>query len=177
MSKFIESLTKPSKTPTRKVICFGTEYEFAPVLKGRFIATVADERAIEAFLTKPKLYREVAATELTPSAASAASAAATSSLSKAKPATEAPKEPEPVNEAEAKPEEAKADASETAGEIQRQAQALLASTPNAIKKQLEKHCPELDVLKAAYAIEKADPKARPLVVSGLKAAIDTKEAE
>lgn len=175
----IESIIKPQPPlKTRTVDIFGQRYEFEEVQKGRYVASVTDQDAIDCLLGN-KAFSEytdkltaASAPSLASASAPAAPAAAPAAPAPAKP-TPTPTKPAP---APPTPPDTKVDASATASETEILAQALLSSTPIAIKKQLEKNMPSGDVLRAAIKLEKAAKSPRQHVLSGLTGALSSLEA-
>jgi hypothetical protein len=176
----IESLIKPTQPnretgrKTRTVTVYGVAYEFAELAKSRYVAEVTEDKAIECMLGHPKQFREYVA-------AGAARAAGTPALSKDAPKADAPKAVEKKAEKPVAPpasdEDDEKDRSQTADTVTREAQALLSSTPQAIKKMVEKNRPAKPVLERAIAIERAAPKTRAHVLACLGGALKTYEGE
>lgn len=179
----IESLIQPSKNPSRVVRVHGHDYEFIRLAKGRFVAEVADQAHQQVLLKNPKVYREFTDALLDTSAGTLSKAPPkpadaiqpppakpeTTTTAPAPPTGDPPPPPPPAGNADD-------DASKTVDEITGAAQALLSSTPQAIKKQVEKHPPGQAVLEAAVAIEKAAKAPRQHVIAcltGALSALDT----
>jgi len=181
----IECLTQLRNSKTRQVVLFGTLYEFTPLADGRLVAEVADSTHAARFLSK-RAYREF--TDTLPGAKGATlQAGPATSKQPTKPADPPPPPSTaptgnagaaPVNpdgQPPAPPAPAGIDGSQTADEVQAAAQALLSSTPVAIKKQLEKHPPGKAVLQAAIAIENAAKKPRQHVLACLTGTLSALE--
>jgi hypothetical protein len=172
----IESLIKPeARFTSRSVDIFGVRYEFEAVKKDRYVAVVEDQAAIDCLLAN-KAYREFTdklGDDTTPKLSKTSTLdAGTGKVDP--PAPPAPPKPAATVKPEAtKPEQ---DGTMIDTDVNMQAQALLSSTPLAIKKQLEKHLPSREVLAAAIVIEKAADKPRQLVLSGLTGALKSMDA-
>lgn len=179
----IESLIHPkaTKKASRTVSAHGQDYEFVQVKPGRYVAEVVEEAAQQAFLKLKHLYREFTE-EL---------GAATASLSRAplaKPTAPTPtvdraaqqKSAAQIEAEQAAAAEAKKAAENddpTVNDLDAAARALLSSTPTAIKRQLDKKTPAVDVLKRAEELEKAADTPRQQVLAHLRALIRTAEQE
>ena len=170
----IESLIKPEpRFTTRSVDIFGVRYEFEAVKKDRYVAVVDDPAAIACLLGN-KAFREFTdklGDDTTPKLAKTATLDATTG--KVDPPPAKPATPPAPPAAQTAGEQ---DGTSTNTDINIKAQALLASTPLAIKKQLEKHMPSRDVLEAAIVIENAASKPRQHVLSGLSGALSSLDA-
>lgn len=165
----IESLIRPSIKATRTVTVFGVAYEFAPLAdKNRFVALVEDPAAIKCLLALPKAYREF--TDALPTG----STLAKPSTKTAAPAAPPPKPVLPAPVADPAKDDDKGEGQSnapTAEEVNASAQSLLSSTPQAIKKQIEKHPPSREVLAQAIAIEQGAKTPRPHVLACLTGAL------
>lgn len=174
----IECLTALRSSKTRKVSMFGTIYDFTALADGRVVAEVANPEHAARFLSKPRSYREFTDKIPVPGATLQAGAAKKSAAPPAPPPPANPPAPpagESTPPAQTEPPAPPAppagtDGSQTADEINAKAQALLSSTPVAIKKQVEKHPPGKEVLDAAIALEQAAKSPRQHVLACLTGA-------
>lgn len=161
---YIESLIRPSKGNSRIVTVNGASIEFSRVAKDRFVALVEDPAAQQTLLQHKHLFRE-----FTDQAAALAAAPKLSNQSKpAAPPAAQSQATSPTPSAPHAPPDAGDDASQS-DEITAAAQALLASTPVAIKKQVERHQPTKAVLERALEIEQGEKNPRQQIVALLKA--------
>lgn len=180
----IESLIHPkaTKKPTRTVSAHGKDYEFVQVKPGRFVAQVLDEAAQQAFLKLPHLYREFteelgaavgALTRTAPATAPAAPAPDRAKMQRS--AAQAEAEEAARKEAEKAAAKANAGNDPTVNDLDAAARALLGSTPTAIKRQLDKKPPSVDVAKRAIELEGAAENPRQMVLAHLRAIVSTAE--
>lgn len=188
----IQSLIRPTQlrpgqtTLARTVEVYGQKYVFTKTVDDKFVAEVADPKAIECLLKLPKLYREyispapALARQVTIDPADKAAVAAAEQAAKA--AEKAAKEREAAErEAAAKADAAVADqearekANEAAAAVDAEVLALLSSTPQAIKKLVEKKTPSREVLEKALANEKGSEKPRQQVVNLLSGTLASLE--
>lgn len=183
----IQSLIRPSQKPTRTVTVFGKAYVFAKTVDDKFVAEVDDPAAIETLLKLPKAYRQytppkpaISRTAIDPAdPESVAKAAAQAAALKAE------QEQAEADEAAAAAAAAQAVAKQEANEaadaqknaVEAEVLALLSSTPQAIKKIVEKKVPSKDVLTRALAVEKGAEKPRPQVVNLLSGTLASLETE
>lgn len=166
----IETLIKPkpdAAKQTRDVSFFGKNYKFTNVGDGHFVADIDDPKAIECALKFPKTYRQY--TQAAELARGGDDKAAKAAAEKA--------------EAEAAEAAAKAVAAQNAREgedakatqLEADITALLSSTPQAIKKIIEKKTPSREVLEGAHALEKASTKPRQNVLNLLSGTLSSIE--
>lgn len=159
--------TKPGQQPARTVKVFGKDYVFRPEVDGSFVADVDDPAAIECLLKLPKAYREfIAPAPVLARGLDVADPAAVKAAQKAAD-EQAAKEKEAAVKADAavKDQEAREDETARAAQVEADVLALLSSTPQAIKKIVEKHPPTREVLEKALANEKSQEKPRQQVVN------------
>lgn len=161
----IESLIRPLRSPERIVTVRGKQYAFRALIPNRFIADVPSEDA-QVLLQHPKLYSEF--TDKLPEA--------TLQRAQAEKPTPAPKPKAEPSAPAAPPPQTERDASSTASETDAAAQALLASTPAAIAKQLQKKAPPREVLQAALTLEQGAKKPRPAVVASVSGALSAMDS-
>lgn len=169
----IQSLIRPSQKPTRTVTVHGKAYVFSRTADDKFVADVDDPKAIETLLKLPKAYLQY-----TPPKPPIARGAGSDDAATAKAAKEAKEaEDKAAKEAAAAvaQQEANEKATEAAQQVDADVMALLSSTPQAIKKMVEKHTPSREVLEKALASEKAAERPRPQVVNLLSGTLSSLE--
>lgn len=162
----IQSLIRPSQKPTRTVTVHGKAYVFSRTADDKFVAEVDDPKAIETLLKLPKAYLQY--TPPKPPIARGAGgddAAAAKAAKEAKEAKEAEDKAAKEAAAAVAQQEANEKATEAAQQVDADVMALLSSTPQAIKKLIEKHTPSREVLEKALANEKAAERPRQQVVN------------
>lgn len=164
----IQSLIRPSQKPTRTVTVHGKAYVFTKTSDDKFVAEVDDPKAIETLLKLPKAYLQY-----TPPKPPIARAGASDDDAKAAKAAE-DKAAKEAADAVAKQEEREAQTAE-AEKLEAEVMALLSSTPQAIKKLIEKHTPSREVLEKALANEKAAERPRQQVVNLLDGTLSSLE--
>lgn len=172
----IQSLIRPSQKPTRTVTVFGKAYVFAKTADDKFVAEVDDTQAIEALLKLPKTY--VQYTPPKPALGrTAIDPADKESVAAARKAAEkqAAEEAQAARDAAAAVAEQERREAETAAAtaVDAEVMALLSSTPQAIKKLVEKKTPSVEVLEKALATEKAADKPRTQVVNLLSGTLSS----
>ncbi len=174
----IESLIRPSQKPTRTVKVFDNAYVFNKTIDDKFVAEVDDPRAIEALLKLPKAYREytepkpaLGRTKLDPADKEAVKKAEQEAAAQAKAEADAAAE---AAAAVKKQEESEAANAQKAA-VDAEVQALLSSTPQAIKKIVEKKIPSREVLELALASEKGSEKPRTQVINLLSGTLASLE--
>lgn len=169
----IQSLIRPSQKPTRTVTVHGKAYVFNRTADDKFVAEVDDPKAIETLLKLPKAYLQY-----TPPKPPIARGAGSDDAATAKAAKEAKEaEDKAAKEAAAAvaQQEANEKATEAAQQVDADVMALLSSTPQAIKKLIEKHTPSREVLEKALANEKAAERPRQQVVNLLDGTLSSLE--
>lgn len=183
----IESLIRPTQlrpgqtTLARTVHLFGTAYMFAKTPDDKFVANVEEPRAIECLLKLAKTYRQYV--EPAPALArikiDPADAASVAAAAKQKAELEQAEADQAAAAASAAAKVAEQEANEaataTAEALEAEVQSLLSSTPQAIKKIVEKKVPSAVVLKRAIELEQAQEKPRAQVVNLLTGTLSSIE--
>ncbi len=163
----IQSLIRPTQKPTRTVTVHGKAYVFAKTPDDKFVAEVDDPKAIETLLKLPKAYLQY-----TPPKPPIARGAGADDAKAAKAAED--KAAKEAADAVAKQEEREAETAE-AEKLEAEVMALLSSTPQAIKKLVEKNLPSRAVLEKALATEQKAERPRPQVVNLLSGTLSSLE--
>lgn len=166
----IQSLIRPSQKPTRTVTVHGKAYVFSRTPDDKFVAEVDDPKAIETLLKLPKAYLQY-----TPPKPPIARGAGGDDAAAAKAAKEAEDKAAKEAAAAVAQQEANEKANEAAQQVDAEVMALLSSTPQAIRKLIEKHTPSREVLEKALANEKAAERPRPQVVNLLSGTLSSLE--
>ncbi|MCR6496231.1 hypothetical protein LJB71_08380 [Thermomonas sp. S9] len=169
----IQSLIRPSQKPTRTVTVHGKAYVFSRTADDKFVAEVDDPKAIETLLKLPKAYLQY--TPPKPPIARGAGGDDAAAAKAAKEAKEAEDKAAKEAAAAVAQQEANEKATEAAQQVDADVMALLSSTPQAIKKLIEKHTPSREVLEKALANEKAAERPRQQVVNLLDGTLSSLE--
>lgn len=169
----IQSLIRPTQKPTRTVTVHGKAYVFAKTPDDKFVAEVDDPKAIETLLKLPKAYLQY--TPPKPPIARGAGGDDAAAAKAAKEAKEAEDKAAKEAAAAVAQQEANEKATEAAQQVDADVMALLSSTPQAIKKLIEKHTPSREVLEKALANEKAAERPRQQVVNLLDGTLSSLE--
>jgi hypothetical protein len=167
----IKSLIRPSLKPTRTVTVYGKAYVFSRTADDEFVAEVDDPKAIEALLKLPKAYVQYTP----PKPPISRGGAGGDDAAAVKAAKEA--ERRAAEEAAAAVAEQELHEKEIAEaqQVESDVMALLSSTPQAIKKLIEKHTPSRQVLEKALAVEKASDRPRQQVINLLDGTLSSLE--
>lgn len=169
----IQSLIRPTQKPTRTVTVHGKAYVFTKTSDDKFVAEVDDPKAIETLLKLPKAYLQY--TPPKPPIARGAGGDDAAAAKAAKEAKEAEDKAAKEAAAAVAQQEANEKANEAAQQVDADVMALLSSTPQAIKKLIEKHTPSREVLEKALANEKAAERPRQQVVNLLDGTLSSLE--
>lgn len=169
----IQSLIRPSQKPTRTVTVHGKDYVFSRTADDKFVAEVDDPKAIETLLKLPKAYLQY--TPPKPPIARGAGGDDAAAAKAAKEAKDAEDKAAKEAAAAVAQQEANEKATESAQQVDAEVMALLSSTPQAIKKLIEKHTPSREVLEKALANEKAAERPRQQVVNQLSGTLSSLE--
>lgn len=169
----IQSLIRPSQKPTRTVTVHGKAYVFNRTADDKFVAEVDDPKAIETLLKLPKAYLQY--TPPKPPIARGAGGDDAAAAKAAKEAKDAEDKAAKEAAAAVAQQEANEKATEAAQQVDAEVMALLSSTPQAIKKLIEKHMPSREVLEKALANEKAAERPRQQVVNLLDGTLSSLE--
>ena len=169
----IQSLIRPSQKPTRTVTVHGKAYVFSRTADDKFVAEVDDPKAIETLLKLPKAYLQYAPPK--PPIARGAGGDDAAAAKAAKEAKEAEDKAAKEAAAAVAQQEANEKATEAAQQVDAEVMALLSSTPQAIKKLIEKHTPSREVLEKALANEKDAERPRQQVVNLLSGTLSSLE--
>lgn len=169
----IQSLIRPSQKPTRTVTVHGKAYVFSRTADDKFVAEVDDPKAIETLLKLPKAYLQY--TPPKPPIARGAGGDDAAAAKAAKEAKEAEDKAAKEAAAAVAQQEANEKATEAAQQVDADVMALLSSTPQAIKKLIEKHTPSREVLEKALANEKAAERPLQQVVNLLDGTLSSLE--
>lgn len=169
----IQSLIRPSQKPTRTVTVYGKAYVFSRTADDKFVAEVDDPKAIETLLKLPKAYLQY--TPPKPPIARGAGGDDAAAAKAAKEAKDAEDKAAKEAAAAVAQQEANEKATEAAQQVDAEVMALLSSTPQAIKKLIEKHTPSREVLEKALANEKAAERPRQQVVNLLGGTLSSLE--
>lgn len=164
----IQSLIRPTQKPTRTVTVHGKAYVFAKTPDDKFVAEVDDPKAIETLLKLPKAYLQYTP----PKPPIARGGGSDTDAKAAKEAEE--KAAREAAAAVAKQEEREAETAE-AEKLEAEVMALLSSTPQAIKKLVEKNLPPRAVLEKALATEQKAERPRTQVVNLLSGTLSSLE--
>lgn len=169
----IQSLIRPSQKPTRTVTVHGKAYVFSRTPDDKFVAEVDDPKAIETLLKLPKAYLQYTPPKPLIARGAGGDDAAVKAAEKA--AKEA--EDKAAKEAAAAVAQQEARESETAAAeaLDAEVMALLSSTPQAIKKLIEKKTPSRAVLEKALATEQQAERPRTQVVNLLSGTLSSLE--
>lgn len=166
----IQSLIRPSQKPTRTVTVHGKAYVFSKTPDNKFVAEVDDPKAIEALLRLPKAYLQY--TQPKPPIGRGTGGEADADAKAAKAAED--KAAKEAAAAVAKQEEREAETAE-AEKLDAEVMALLSSTPQAIKKLVEKNMPTRAVMEKALATEQKADRPRAQVVNLLTGTLSSLE--